>query len=67
MVYETNRCEQSETVLFVSSISRSFKKLIIILLDCLSNFWQVTSVSYHPKDNCMLTSSVDGTVLVWKT
>ncbi|KAG4132654.1 hypothetical protein ERO13_D08G046300v2 [Gossypium hirsutum] len=27
----------------------------------------VTSVSYHPKDNCMITSSVDGTVRVWKT
>lgn len=26
----------------------------------------VTSVSYHPKDCCMLTSSVDGTVRVWK-
>nr|CAD1836819.1 unnamed protein product [Ananas comosus var. bracteatus] len=26
----------------------------------------VTSVSYHPKDACMLTSSVDGTVRVWK-
>lgn len=27
----------------------------------------VTSVSYHPKDNCMATSSVDGTVRIWKT
>ncbi|KAJ6813546.1 WD repeat domain-containing protein 83 [Iris pallida] len=27
----------------------------------------VTSVSYHPKDTCMITSSVDGTVRVWKT
>ncbi|KAK8985122.1 hypothetical protein V6N11_076812 [Hibiscus sabdariffa] len=27
----------------------------------------VTSVSYHPKDNCMITSSVDGSVRVWKT
>ncbi|KAG7539215.1 WD40 repeat [Arabidopsis suecica] len=26
----------------------------------------VTSVSYHPKEDCMLTSSVDGTVRVWK-
>lgn len=59
--------QQRETLLFVSSISWSLKNWIIISLDCLSNFWQVTSVSYHPKDNCMLTSSVDGTVLVWKT
>ncbi|XP_031116084.1 WD repeat domain-containing protein 83 [Ipomoea triloba] len=27
----------------------------------------VTSVSYHPKDSCMVTSSVDGTIRVWKT
>ncbi|CAA6663787.1 unnamed protein product [Spirodela intermedia] len=27
----------------------------------------VTSVAYHPKDSCMLTSSVDGTVKVWKS
>ncbi|KAK7850178.1 wd repeat domain-containing protein 83 [Quercus suber] len=27
----------------------------------------VTSVSYHPKDNCMITASVDGTIRVWKT
>ncbi|KAK2994538.1 hypothetical protein RJ640_012537 [Escallonia rubra] len=27
----------------------------------------VTSVSYHPKDSCMITSSVDGTIRVWKT
>ncbi|KAH1251166.1 WD repeat domain-containing protein 83 [Glycine max] len=27
----------------------------------------VTSVSYHPKENCMVTSSVDGTIRVWKT
>ncbi|PRQ49247.1 putative transcription factor WD40-like family [Rosa chinensis] len=27
----------------------------------------VTSVSYHPKDNCMVSSSVDGTIKVWKT
>ncbi|CAI9109119.1 OLC1v1008876C1 [Oldenlandia corymbosa var. corymbosa] len=27
----------------------------------------VTSVSYHPKDSCMITSSVDGTIKVWKT
>ncbi|XP_004249878.1 uncharacterized protein [Solanum lycopersicum] len=26
----------------------------------------VTSVSYHPKENCMITSSVDSTVRVWK-
>ncbi|XP_031474251.1 uncharacterized protein LOC116246487 [Nymphaea colorata] len=26
----------------------------------------VTSVSYHPKDACMITSSIDGTVRVWK-
>jgi mitogen-activated protein kinase organizer 1 len=26
----------------------------------------VTSVSYHPKEDCMLTSSVDGTIRVWK-
>ncbi|RRT38559.1 hypothetical protein GW17_00013864 [Ensete ventricosum] len=26
----------------------------------------VTSVNYHPKECCMLTSSVDGTVCVWK-
>ncbi|KAI3705145.1 hypothetical protein L1987_75378 [Smallanthus sonchifolius] len=26
----------------------------------------VTSVSYHPKDNCMITASVDGSVRVWK-
>ncbi|CAH2043471.1 unnamed protein product, partial [Thlaspi arvense] len=26
----------------------------------------VTSVSYHPKEDCMMTSSVDGTVRVWK-
>ncbi|KAK9096408.1 hypothetical protein Sjap_021905 [Stephania japonica] len=25
----------------------------------------VTSVSYHPKDSCMITSSVDGTIRVW--
>lgn len=29
-------------------------------------FWQVTSVSYHPKDECMVTASVDGTIRVWK-
>lgn len=28
---------------------------------------QVTSVSYHPKDDAMITSSVDGTIRVWKT
>nr|POE55717.1 wd repeat domain-containing protein 83 [Quercus suber] len=27
----------------------------------------VTSVSYHPKDSCMITASVDGTIRVWKT
>ncbi|QHO02446.1 WD repeat domain-containing protein [Arachis hypogaea] len=27
----------------------------------------VTSVSYHPKENCMVTASVDGTIRVWKT
>ncbi|KAB2617298.1 WD repeat domain-containing protein 83 [Pyrus ussuriensis x Pyrus communis] len=27
----------------------------------------VTSVSYHPKDNCMISSSIDGTIRVWKT
>uniref|UniRef100_A0A2N9GWF1 Uncharacterized protein n=1 Tax=Fagus sylvatica TaxID=28930 RepID=A0A2N9GWF1_FAGSY len=27
----------------------------------------VTSVSYHPKDSCMVTASVDGTIRVWKT
>ncbi|KMZ64364.1 WD-repeat protein [Zostera marina] len=27
----------------------------------------VTSVTYHPKDPCMITSSVDGTIRVWKT
>lgn len=27
----------------------------------------VTSVSYHPKDNCMITASVDGSIRVWKT
>ncbi|CAH9098383.1 unnamed protein product [Cuscuta epithymum] len=27
----------------------------------------VTSVSYHPKVSCMITSSVDGTIRVWKT
>ncbi|KAJ0040642.1 hypothetical protein Pint_27087 [Pistacia integerrima] len=27
----------------------------------------VTSVSYHPKDNAMITSSVDGSIRVWKT
>ncbi|KAE8734942.1 Detected protein of confused Function [Hibiscus syriacus] len=27
----------------------------------------VTSVSYRPKENCMITSSVDGSVRVWKT
>ncbi|TXG60489.1 hypothetical protein EZV62_015062 [Acer yangbiense] len=32
-----------------------------------SRFLQVTSVSYHPKDNSMITSSVDGTIRVWKT
>ncbi|KAH7332497.1 hypothetical protein KP509_20G090900 [Ceratopteris richardii] len=26
----------------------------------------VTSVNYHPIENCMITSSVDGTVKVWK-
>ncbi|KAJ4814114.1 WD-repeat protein [Rhynchospora pubera] len=26
----------------------------------------VTSVSYHPKDVCILTSSVDGTIKVWR-
>ncbi|KAJ8544070.1 hypothetical protein K7X08_025688 [Anisodus acutangulus] len=26
----------------------------------------VTSVSYHPKESCMMTSSVDSTVRVWK-
>ncbi|KAH7282199.1 hypothetical protein KP509_35G018300 [Ceratopteris richardii] len=26
----------------------------------------VTSVNYHPTENCMITSSVDGTVKVWK-
>ncbi|KAL9252884.1 WD repeat domain-containing protein [Drosera capensis] len=26
----------------------------------------VTSVSYHPKDDCMLTASVDGSIRVWK-
>ncbi|XP_060184189.1 uncharacterized protein LOC132613909 isoform X2 [Lycium barbarum] len=26
----------------------------------------VTSVSYHPKESCMITSSVDSTVRVWK-
>ncbi|CAA3031199.1 WD repeat domain-containing 83 [Olea europaea subsp. europaea] len=25
----------------------------------------VTSVSYHPKENCMITASVDGTIRVW--
>ncbi|KAK9991222.1 hypothetical protein SO802_026207 [Lithocarpus litseifolius] len=28
---------------------------------------KVTSVSYHPKDSCMITASVDGTISVWKT
>ncbi|EEF32303.1 WD-repeat protein, putative [Ricinus communis] len=27
----------------------------------------VTSVSYHPKENCMISASVDGTIRVWKT
>lgn len=27
----------------------------------------VTSVSYHPTESCMLTSSVDGTIRMWKT
>lgn len=27
----------------------------------------VTSVSYHPKEDCMITASVDGTIKVWKT
>ncbi|KAF6163692.1 hypothetical protein GIB67_036152 [Kingdonia uniflora] len=27
----------------------------------------VTSVSYHPKENSMITSSVDSTIRVWKT
>lgn len=27
---------------------------------------QVTSVSYHPKDDCMISASVDGTIKVWK-
>lgn len=26
----------------------------------------VTSVSYHPKDDCMVTASVDGMIRVWK-
>ncbi|KAL6558919.1 hypothetical protein OROMI_019269 [Orobanche minor] len=26
----------------------------------------VTSVSYHPRDDCMVTASVDGTIRVWK-
>lgn len=47
----------------------SFKTYILI------NDWQrlvphcnqVTSVSYHPKDNCMISASVDGTIRVWKT
>ncbi|KAJ8619746.1 hypothetical protein MRB53_028275 [Persea americana] len=26
----------------------------------------VTSVNYHPKDSCMIPSSVDGTIRVWK-
>ncbi|KAK4411595.1 WD repeat domain-containing protein 83 [Sesamum angolense] len=26
----------------------------------------VTSVSYHPKDDCMISASVDGTIRVWK-
>ncbi|KAG6502948.1 hypothetical protein ZIOFF_035237 [Zingiber officinale] len=26
----------------------------------------VTSVNFHPKECCMLTSSVDGTVRVWR-
>lgn len=27
----------------------------------------VTSVSYHRSESCMITSSVDGTVKVWKS
>ncbi|KAI3831366.1 hypothetical protein MKW92_053136 [Papaver armeniacum] len=27
----------------------------------------VTSVGYHPKDNCMITASFDSTIRVWKT
>ncbi|CAA3010326.1 WD repeat domain-containing 83 [Olea europaea subsp. europaea] len=35
-------------------------------LNCRSFFTQtVTSVSYHPKENCMITASVDGTIRVW--
>ncbi|XP_048501975.1 uncharacterized protein LOC104895481 isoform X2 [Beta vulgaris subsp. vulgaris] len=26
----------------------------------------VTSVSYHPKDDCMISASVDGTIRVWR-
>lgn len=29
--------------------------------------WQVTGVSYHPSESCMLTSSVDSTVRMWRT
>ncbi|GMY33020.1 WD repeat domain-containing protein 83 [Fagus crenata] len=32
-----------------------------------ANVVEVTSVSYHPKDSCMVTASVDGTIRVWKT
>ncbi|KAG8642950.1 hypothetical protein MANES_12G148300v8 [Manihot esculenta] len=28
---------------------------------------KVTSVSYHPRDNCMITASVDSTIRVWKS
>lgn len=27
----------------------------------------VTSVNYHPKDCCMITSSIDGTIRIWKS
>ncbi|KAK2384785.1 WD repeat domain-containing protein [Trifolium repens] len=32
----------------------------------MSASWPVTSVSYHPKDNCMITSSGDGAIWLWK-
>ncbi|KAL3818815.1 hypothetical protein ACJIZ3_004720 [Penstemon smallii] len=39
----------------------TFKKPETIMLPT-----YVTSVSYHPKDSCMVTASVDGTIRVWK-
>lgn len=41
----------------------NFLSIVMIVISIVI---QVTSVSYHPKEDCMLTSSVDGTVRVWK-